>query len=410
MSHAHAHGHLTLQYQPALPIGRGKLCLWLFLSTEIMFFAGLIGTYIVLRFGAPPGTWPAPHDVHLQEYIGAFNTFVLICSSVTIVLALEASKQDNAALAKFWMGLTFALGSVFLGVKAYEYSEKFKHGIYPARPHSRIYEKADLYYVQAVRQTLAARQNQLNALKGQLSEAGKSLPEEQAAELEVCDKLLTHLVKWTELEAARGSDAQDPLARRLILEQMAWAIYPRYSARPSEAEEEEHQYVASLQAEAAQLDQRRSAVDAALAEARSQREAKAKEVEAAPDDQKAALAAELGRMDEQITALDDERKRIAGRQEMLQFLQQPEVLHGLAHYYPNLRLPIVIPSGNMWASTYFLLTGFHALHVLVGLIAFVFVLMYRLDRSKAHILENTGLYWHFVDLVWIFLFPLLYLF
>jgi len=137
MSHGH-HAAVKLHYQPALPLGRGKLCLWLFLSTEIMFFAGLIGTYIVLRFGVPAGTWPAPHDVHLQEYVGAFNTFVLICSSVTIVLALEASKQNNAGLAKFWMILTFALGCVFLGVKAYEYKEKFKHGIYPAKPHSRI--------------------------------------------------------------------------------------------------------------------------------------------------------------------------------------------------------------------------------------------------------------------------------
>jgi cytochrome c oxidase subunit 3 len=64
----------------------------------------------------------------------------------------------------------------------------------------------------------------------------------------------------------------------------------------------------------------------------------------------------------------------------------------------------------MWASTYFLLTGFHAIHVLVGLIAFVLVLLYQLDASRAYIIENIGLYWHFVDLVWIFLFPLLYLF
>ena len=49
----HAHGHIHLQYQPALPLPNGKVCMWLFLSTEIMFFAGLIGTYIVLRFGAP---------------------------------------------------------------------------------------------------------------------------------------------------------------------------------------------------------------------------------------------------------------------------------------------------------------------------------------------------------------------
>ena len=74
------------------------------------------------------------------------------------------------------------------------------------------------------------------------------------------------------------------------------------------------------------------------------------------------------------------------------------------------RLPIMIPSGNMWASTYFLLTGFHALHVLVGLIVFALLMFPRLDSSRADTIENTGLYWHFVDLVWIFLFPLLYLF
>ena len=74
--HDDHHGHIQLEYQPALPINNGKVILWLFLSTEIMFFAGLIGTYIVLRFGAP--TWPAPHDVHIEEFLGAINTFCLI--------------------------------------------------------------------------------------------------------------------------------------------------------------------------------------------------------------------------------------------------------------------------------------------------------------------------------------------
>src|ERR1700712_5692138 len=106
-----SHGS-KFSYQPALPIPNGKTCLWLFLSTEIMFFAGLIGTYIVLRFGAI--AWPAPHDVHLSEPIGAFNTFVLICSSVTIVLALEAAKSNKASKAKAWIVLTLLLGGVFL--------------------------------------------------------------------------------------------------------------------------------------------------------------------------------------------------------------------------------------------------------------------------------------------------------
>ena len=121
---------MTLTYHPGLPLTNGKLIMWLFLSTEIMFFAGLIGTYIVLRFGAP--NWPRPHDVHLSEPIGAFNTFVLICSSVSIVLASGSRPgRTKPALAKLWMLLTLVLGSVFLGVKMYEYNAKFSHGIYP---------------------------------------------------------------------------------------------------------------------------------------------------------------------------------------------------------------------------------------------------------------------------------------
>ena len=87
---------------------------------------------------------------------------------------------------------------------------------------------------------------------------------------------------------------------------------------------------------------------------------------------------------------------------------EPEV--GLNDQHPWLRLPIVIPGGNMWASTYFLLTGFHAIHVLVGLIVFFALLFKNLGAERAGTIENTGLYWHFVDLVWIFLFPMLYLF
>src|SRR5262245_29493118 len=112
--HGDAHGHAPhggFQYQPALPIPNGKTCVWLFLSTEIMFFAGLIGAYIVLRFGA--ADWPATHDVHLVEIYGALNTAVLIMSSITVVLALEAAKQNNAAGAKGWILLSLVLGTVF---------------------------------------------------------------------------------------------------------------------------------------------------------------------------------------------------------------------------------------------------------------------------------------------------------
>ncbi len=438
MSHDHGHGHVTLHYQPALPLSRGKLCLWLFLSTEIMFFAGLIATYIVLRFGAPQ--WPTPHEVHLQEYVGAFNTFVLICSSVTIVLGLEAAKQNQAGLAKFWMVLTFVLGSVFLGVKGYEYNEKFKHGIYPTKPHSRIYEKPDLYYVQGVRLSLAGQRDALVAEQGRLQQQSKTLNEGDTHRLELLNNLLTNLVQWTELRAVRDIPDDDQLGRRLAIDKMAKGIYPHW-VLGKEGHEAEHLYLASLDDEKRQIERALSTMDQQRSQLQQEHDAKRSELErlqqapapraaaalpngnldarfvamqnqpaapAASGEQQTKLLADIGRLNEKIQMADAERKRFQGRMDLLEELKAEP--HGLAHKHPELHLPMVIPSGNMWASTYFLMTGFHAIHVLVGLIAFALVLLYTLDHTKAHILENVGLYWHFVDLVWIFLFPLLYLF
>ena len=67
--------------------------------------------------------------------------------------------------------------------------------------------------------------------------------------------------------------------------------------------------------------------------------------------------------------------------------------------------------GNLFASNYFLMTGFHAIHVIVGLLMFGLVLAKgnRLSEQDGYLVENIGLYWQFVDLVWIFLFPLIYI-
>jgi cytochrome c oxidase subunit 3 len=75
--------------------------------------------------------------------------------------------------------------------------------------------------------------------------------------------------------------------------------------------------------------------------------------------------------------------------------------------------PHFIKWGNTFASIYFLMTGFHALHVILGIVMFAIViwlgLVNRLGAQHALVVENFGLYWHFVDLVWIFLFPLIYI-
>ena len=63
---------------------------------------------------------------------------------------------------------------------------------------------------------------------------------------------------------------------------------------------------------------------------------------------------------------------------------------GLNDAFGDLKLPVVIPGGNMWASTYFLLTGFHALHVIVGLMVFALLLPVKCGANKFGVLERSS--------------------
>ena len=391
------HGHIHLQYQPALPLSNGKLCLWLFLSTEIMFFAGLIGTYIVLRFGAP--TWPGPHDVHIEEYLGAINTFFLICSSVTIVLAMEYALRNQAALAKIFLYITFGFGAIFLGIKAYEYNAKFEHGIYPQKPHSLIYEKADVNYAAAVRTKLTEKLAELNAIA---NTEGATLSEFQAEQKTTVENLLAFVSHQETVAVTAETHKQ----RQDALDLLADVVYHRHSV-----EHHDKEYYEKVKG---RLEDAKTEAQGELANLNSEYQSnQAKLAEMAPDDleAQAPLLAKQGELDlkkapllQRLGAYDlmvSEEATEAGLNEM--FAKQ-------SGGWPWISLPMMIPGGNMWASTYFLLTGFHAIHVIVGLIMFAFAFPMKLDARKAYFLENIGLYWHFVDLVWIFLFPLLYLF
>lgn len=405
MSDTHSadhHGHLQLEYHPALPLSLGKLCLWLFLSTEIMFFAGLIGAYVVLRFGAPTGSWPTQHDVYLSEPIGAFNTFVLICSSLSIVLSLEAARKNQSGAAKKWLLVTFVLGCVFLGVKAYEYKEKFAHGIFPTKENRRLYDQPDVYYVSALKL-------RLEDLKSSLSDEQKSEEVlEGVTRMDFIDTMLTGGVA----HAARTATLTDNgIEARAILESLAYAVQHHevsdYQATRMRNEK------AAIAGPLAKVEEDLKAKDARKTEISEKLKPPADGEEAPSEDELREMRVELGGLMQEIAKLEQDAKPMRERVAFLDLLLADDahlLNHGIGHEMDWMKLPFVLPSGNMWASTYFLLTGFHALHVVVGLIIFALVLFSTLDISKSHYLENAGLYWHFVDLVWIFLFPLLYLF
>jgi len=99
------------------------LGMWLFLVTEIMFFGGLFTAYVVYRHKFPQAFMLGSHSLDIT--LGGFNTAVLICSSLTMALAVNAAQLGARRLLVTFLILTIALGSVFLGIKAVEYHEKF---------------------------------------------------------------------------------------------------------------------------------------------------------------------------------------------------------------------------------------------------------------------------------------------
>jgi cytochrome c oxidase subunit 3/cytochrome o ubiquinol oxidase subunit 3 len=107
-----------------------KLGMWVFLVSEVMFFTALIGSYIILRWGTN-ANWPEPRTV-LAIPVTALNTFILICSSVSMVKAYAAATRDDQRGLKQWLLLTVLGGATFVSVQAYEYHHLIEKGFLPS--------------------------------------------------------------------------------------------------------------------------------------------------------------------------------------------------------------------------------------------------------------------------------------
>lgn len=268
-----------------------KVGIWLFLASEVMLFGALFSSYILLRVSAAPGTWP----IHLLNVpLGTLNTLVLICSSVTVVMAWASLKMNQVNRFKIYQGLTVACALIFLVIKSFEYYDKFTH--YEVRTKDgKIYD-------------------------GHLIE-----------------KTSEHI----SLHLSPKKDA------------------PGHSGAPATAEHGE--------------------------------------AKSAGGETHAAAAVGAG--------------------------------HGDDHGHAEVKIPLadVLPRGKglwienygPWHSTYlaiyFTLTGLHALHVFGGALVIAYfwipgLAMWKTEPERfTNRIEVSGLFWHFVDLVWIFLFPVLYL-
>lgn len=329
-----------------LPIPNSKLGMWLFLGTEIMFFTAFIGTYIVLYFGSPG--WPTDtHVTHISIIAGGVNTFVLIFSSYMVVVAHEAMALRNFDKAYKALLVTFACAFVFLGIKSYEYYGKFSHNILPGQ----IAENDEQAIDKVVQESEAASDEWLNDLV-----PGDGSPER---------------IHIKQLAARNVAGAESELTQ---VTQQLKDMDGASSERQAELQQREAMWQAIVDNKA-QIENW-VALDAAVTKLR---------------DDVSANRLTMEQTDERLTTLQAD-ERFAS--------------HMAAVHHPH---PILY--GNLFASMYFLMTGFHAVHVVVGMILFAIVLSKgaRLSEEWTDWVENSGLYWHFVDLVWIFLFPLIYI-
>ncbi len=135
----HPEGHAPTPHHPWLQhhfdnmeqqAEASTLGMWVFLVTEIMFFGGLFTAYLVYRYQSPTGFQEASH--HLNIYWGAANTGILIVSSLTMAFAVRAAQtSQKRGTQVFWLLWTMFFGALFLGIKAIEYSDKFRDHIVP---------------------------------------------------------------------------------------------------------------------------------------------------------------------------------------------------------------------------------------------------------------------------------------
>jgi cytochrome c oxidase subunit 3 len=282
----------TSKPRPDTGIYNAKVGIWLFLASEVMLFGALFSSYILLRVGAPDGTW-----VHgmLNIPIGTFNTFVLITSSVTVVLGWASLQLGNFGRYKFYQAITILCALGFLGIKSFEYADKFKH--------YEVWLKAPVTVKHGDKEV------QTDRLLGHIEYEGKHQYFWN-----------THTLKDKKVESFKF--APDPI---------------HYTMTPKE-----------------------------MAHARAESK---------------------GHAHEEIEIKSADVKR----------------------------LQAFVPAHSTYFAIYFTLTALHGLHVLGGAIVIFYIWgpgakMWKTDPQRyINRVEVSGLFWHFVDLVWIFLFPIIYL-
>jgi heme/copper-type cytochrome/quinol oxidase subunit 3 len=119
----------NVEERPDTGLYNAKLGVWLFLASEVMLFGALFSALILLRTGAE--SWPSGAEL-LNVPLATINTFVLIASSVTMVMSWASLRLNDFGKFRLYMGITLLCGLAFMVIKTIEYTSKFSHHTYPS--------------------------------------------------------------------------------------------------------------------------------------------------------------------------------------------------------------------------------------------------------------------------------------
>ncbi len=369
----------TVRPRPDTGLANPKLGIWLFLASEVMLFGGLFAGYIFMRLGSDPWMWPKGW---LNVPVGTFNTFVLIASSVTVILAWESLKMRNLKMYKIWLFITFMCGLLFLGIKlSFEWPAKFGHfGAYIQKEVAHKYEPA---------LGNEDRVEDGKVFDGHLKRKG--YPRlfigghltEKKDDPYALDASSVPFVPEANLDAvlALGKDEKDPAKKAKLLHTREVTL-KGIVVRPADIAELNKEPLDP--AKKKEILQRMNTIHFHKLD-----EANGRPYDPANDRPKFELRPQF--VDSHLVL--DKRDLIAG--------------HG----------PLV-PKLNTYLATYFMITGLHGAHVLAGCICFIYFwlpikggakLFHTNPEQLCNRIEVSGLFWHLVDLIWIFVFPIFYL-
>jgi cytochrome c oxidase subunit 3/cytochrome o ubiquinol oxidase subunit 3 len=119
-------GQAELTSHTSSGLSNNKLAMWLFLGSECLLFGGLISTYMLYRGRTQGG--PAPEQVYDIPFTSV-SSFVLLMSSLTMVLAVSAAKRRDMRRAHVWLTTTAILGATFVGGQVYEFTAFYREGL-----------------------------------------------------------------------------------------------------------------------------------------------------------------------------------------------------------------------------------------------------------------------------------------